>query len=218
MHVSRIEAGRANVSLPTLVAIASAFGVEVHALFAARVSADLAASREEGLGDASPTEPFKILHRPPRAGTRAVPLYDLEAAAGGFGAGRAVEAKAWVVPRGAVTIRPGMFVAVVVGKSMEPRIPSGAYCLFIAPVRGIPTGRIVLAEHRSVADPETGGSYSVKKLAVESVGTGRKARRRLRLLSENPAFAPLEIADPDAVHIVAELVSVLGPPPRVRRP
>ena len=33
-------------------------------------------------------------------------------------------------------LRPGMFVAQVVGKSMEPAIPDGAYCLFARACRG----------------------------------------------------------------------------------
>ena len=38
-------------------------------------------------------------------------------------------------------LRPGMFVAQVVGKSMEPAIPDGSYCLFAAPGRGHAPGQ-----------------------------------------------------------------------------
>ena len=49
-----------------------------------------------------------------------------------------------------------MFVAQVVGKSMEPVIPDGAYCLFASPVTGTRQGKTVLVQLRNGADPETG--------------------------------------------------------------
>jgi phage repressor protein C with HTH and peptisase S24 domain len=56
-----------------------------------------------------------------------------------------------------------MFVAKVVGKSMEPRIPDGSYCVFAAPVQGTRQGKIVLAQLRDQADPEGGERYTLKR-------------------------------------------------------
>ena len=53
-------------------------------------------------------------------------------------------------------LRRGMFVAQVVGKSMEPAISDGAYCLFAAPVGGSRQGKSVLVQMRDAADPESG--------------------------------------------------------------
>jgi ATP-dependent helicase YprA (DUF1998 family)/SOS-response transcriptional repressor LexA len=130
-----------------------------------------------------------------------VPLMTLKAAAGTFGAAVAVEEVHWVRPVTRQQLRPGMFVAQVVGKSMEPRIPDGAYCLFTAPLLGHPNAKIALVQLRSV-DVETGGAYAVKKL--ESAGG------RVRLVPLNPVFEATEFAaDDEEVRAVAELVQVL---------
>ncbi len=69
-----------------------------------------------------------------------VPLMSLKAAAGGLGTDeRVVEHEAWVRPRGRVTPGPGLFVAQVVGQSMNARIPKR--CLLRVPIssRGLET-------------------------------------------------------------------------------
>ena len=72
-----------------------------------------------------------------------------------------MEPVAWVQIEG---LRPaeGLFVARVTGESMNRRIPNGAYCVFRAPVEGPRSGRVLLVQHRDIADPEHGGSYTVK--------------------------------------------------------
>ena len=67
-----------------------------------------------------------------------VPLVPLKVAAGAFSDPQHVgdEDFAWTAIETGRRLRPGMFVAQVVGKSMEPAIPDGAYCLFAAPVEG----------------------------------------------------------------------------------
>src|SRR6185312_15129979 len=42
---------------------------------------------------------------------------------------------------------PGMFVARIAGRSMEPRIPDGSLCVFRAGVTGSREGRVVLVEY-----------------------------------------------------------------------
>jgi len=58
-----------------------------------------------------------------------------------------------------------MFVAQVVGKSMEPAIPDGSYCLFTAPIEGTRQGKTV--QLRDAADPETGQRYTIKRYESE---------------------------------------------------
>lgn len=60
-----------------------------------------------------------------------------------------------------------MFVAQVVGRSMEPRISDGGWCLFESPVEGGRRGHVVLVQHRDIDDPETGGGYAVKRYESE---------------------------------------------------
>ena len=60
-------------------------------------------------------------------------------------------------------LRPGMFVAQVVGRFMEPAIPDGAWCLFRAPVEGTRQVKTVLVQLRDGTDPETGERYTAFK-------------------------------------------------------
>jgi phage repressor protein C with HTH and peptisase S24 domain len=130
---------------------------------------------------------------------------DLASCAAGDGSA-AIEAEAWVDPAGRVRPAAGLFVARVVGESMNRRIPSGAYCVWRAPVEGSRTGRVLLIESRQISDSETGGSYTVKLYE-------RMTPERVRLLPDTSAsgFEPLELTDADGndVRVVAELIEVL---------
>src|ERR1051326_6013373 len=87
-----------------------------------------------------------------------VPLVPPRAAAGAFGDPQGFRADDfdWVGVPGGRRVRPGMFVAQVVGRSMMPQIPDGSWCLFRSPVEGSRHGKIVLVELRDAVDPETG--------------------------------------------------------------
>ena len=144
-----------------------------------------------------------------------VPLVPLQAAAGAFGDPQHVvdDDWQWVEPGAGRRLREGMFVAQVVGRSMEPMIPDGSYCLFSAPVAGSRQGRIVLVELRDAVDPETGERYTVKRYESEKSedeGGWRHVRVTLRPL--NREFAPIELTVDDEadVSVVAEFVAVVG--------
>ncbi len=106
-----------------------------------------------------------------------------------------------------------MFVAQVIGKSMEPTIPDGSYCLFAAPVQGTRQGKNVLVQLRDAADPETGERYTVKRYESEKVtdedGHWRHLRITLRPL--NSSYQPIILTGEDegSVHVVAEFLEVL---------
>ena len=111
------------------------------------------------------------------------------------------------------SLRRGMFVARVVGKSMEPAIPDGAHCLFRAPVEGTRQGKIVLAQMRDAADTENGQRYTVKRYESEKAGDGISWRHReIRLKPVNPDYEPIVLtsADEGAVEVVAEVLEVVG--------
>lgn len=55
---------------------------------------------------------------------------------------------------GRVRPSPRLFIARVVRKSMNRRIPNGAYCVFRQAVGG--PRKVVLVQHRDISDPETG--------------------------------------------------------------
>lgn len=143
----------------------------------------------------------------------AVPLMPLQVAAGSWSASTEDlpllengDAE-WVSWPGAPRFTKGMFVAQVTGRSMQPVIPDGAYCLFrVAAVPSTP-GRPVLVRHGGTADPETGGQFTVKKYKMEN---GPDGSPRVLLEPANPEFSPIVVAAGDEVSIVAELVEVLG--------
>jgi hypothetical protein len=105
-----------------------------------------------------------------------------------------------------------MFVAQVVGTSMEPAIPDGAWCLFRAPVEGSRQGKTVLVQLRDTSDPETGQRYTVKRYESEKVNDGDTWRHaQITLKPVNPDFDPIVLSSTDEgeLQVVAELVEVL---------
>lgn len=82
-----------------------------------------------------------------------LPLYSLQAAAGYFGGGQAVEPEGWLDASAIGKLDERMFVARVVGHSMEPQIRDGEYCVFRAKPAGSRKGRVVLAQYRALPTP-----------------------------------------------------------------
>lgn len=192
-HLQRLERGVANVTLATLVGCSLAYGVEMSELF------DPGA---EGLA-----EPFaRVADADVRPYRNAVPLYSLRAVAGKFGNFQQVEPLGWVTPRSRTRPAQGLFVARVIGESMDLRIPAGAYCLFRAPPVPPFDEKIVVAQLRATSDPEHGGAYTIKAYR-ESKRRGRVVSAELRPLSKSRQFPAIPVTED--VTVVAELVEVL---------
>ena len=142
----------------------------------------------------------------------------LRAAAGAFGEPQNVpdEGWDWVEIETHRKLRPGMFVAQVVGKSMEPAITDGSYCLFAAPVAGTRQGKTVLVQLRDTADPETGQRYTVKRYESEKTEDGDAWHHaRITLKPVNPYFQPIVLtgAQEGQLQVIAECIEVLGDEP-----
>jgi len=157
-----------------------------------------------------------VTPKPEERYVRCVPLIPLHAAAGAFSESQEVspEDLKWVEIETGHRLRKGMFVAQVVGKSMEPAIPNGSYCLFRMPVEGTRQGKTLLVQLHEMTDPETGGRYTVKRYqsekAVSEDGTWRHIKITLKPI--NPEFKPIEFMadDENEVRVIAELIEVLG--------
>jgi type I restriction enzyme R subunit len=147
-----------------------------------------------------------------------VPLVPLKVAAGAFSDSQEVFDGdwRWVAIGGRTPAGPRLFVAQVVGESMNRRIPNGAWCLWRANPTGSRQGKVVLAQHRDLADPELGGRYTVKVYESEKAETEDGGWRhqviRLKPDSYDSSFEPivLEGLEEGDLTIVAELVEVLG--------
>ena len=144
-----------------------------------------------------------------------LPVYSLRAAAGYFGDGHEVDVDGWVDVSGAKDlgrVDESMFISQVLGRSMEQQIPDGSYCVFRRLGAGTRQGKIVLAQHRDIADPDTGGSYTVKRYARVEESSSGKIIRTLELQPLNPDFNSIRLTPEaeDEVQIIAELIAVLG--------
>jgi uncharacterized protein len=118
-----------------------------------------------------------------------VPIYDLQAAAGGFSDFQVMEDCQWVELPSHINPSEGMFVMQVVGESMNRRIPNGSWCLFKASPGGTRNGKVVLVQHREIEDPDHGGEYTVKLYQSEKTFEGGIAvNSKIVLKPETTAF------------------------------
>ena len=142
-----------------------------------------------------------------------VPLTTLRAAAGHLSEGQRVESEEWIELPPRISVRDNMFVARVTGRSMEPRIPDGSYCLFHHPdagsVAGSRTGRLLLIQR--FGEVEETAQFTVKRYRSEkeAVEDGWK-HTFIRLEPLNPEFEPW-LLKPDEFAVLAEFVAVIPP-------
>jgi hypothetical protein len=140
----------------------------------------------------------------------------LKAAAGYFSEEQQVVDVNWVELPDAFRPQRGMFVAQVVGESMNRRIPNGAWCLFRMNPVGSRLGKVVLVQHREIADSETGGHYTVKVYDSRKEqmldGTWRHASIVLRPDTTLPGYDAIVLSGEQAedLLVIAELIAVLG--------
>jgi hypothetical protein len=105
-----------------------------------------------------------------------------------------------------------MFVAHVVGRSMEPRIPDGSLNLFRLKPAGSRQGKILLVERFGITDESA--RYTVKWYASKKRATGVAGEdeewehERIHLEPENPEFEAWDV-EPQEFAVVAEWLRVL---------
>jgi transcriptional regulator with XRE-family HTH domain len=217
-NLQRIESGRQNLSLSTIVRICSALDVQPDALFGASDlrANEIAPVAERALAGLSLLDRLEeagfVVRRATSRGRvplAAVPVMTLRAAAGRLaGAARAVEVLGFVVLSAEKRASEGQFVAEVSGRSMAPRIPGGSICLFESPRPPPYEGRIAVVAHGSVGDDELGGPYALKRIGTAT--RLRSGKTRLRLESVNPEFATVAVVvEDDDKPIIADLARIL---------
>ena len=143
--------------------------------------------------------------------TTHVPVYDLSVAAGGWGPEGAPESIGWTEVEGH-TLSDGMFVAQVSGRSMEPKIQSGEWCLFKPCPAGSRQNRLLLVQVNTHIDPEEGGRYTIKRYhSTKMVSEEGWQHQTIELQPLNPEYPTIDISEEDAadLRVIGEFVSVL---------
>jgi phage repressor protein C with HTH and peptisase S24 domain len=139
-----------------------------------------------------------------------LPYYGLRAAATKFGEGMAAEEEQWIRVPGHLRLVPGMFIARVIGKSMEPLIPDDSLCVFRSNVAGSRKGRYLLIE--KFGESDFASRYTVKRYTSEKVVSldedGEWAHTQIRLEPLNPDFEAFNLGV-DGFRVIAEFVAVL---------
>lgn len=143
-----------------------------------------------------------------------VPIYDLQAAAGGFSEFQITEECQWVELPSHINVSEGMFVMQVVGESMNRRIPNGSWCLFKANPGGTRNGKVVLVQHREIEDPDHGGEYTVKVYQSEKTfEEGAAVNSQIVLKPDTTAFGYKPIAfndDLESLVVLGEFLAVIS--------
>jgi SOS-response transcriptional repressor LexA len=142
-----------------------------------------------------------------------LPLYSLRAAAGKLGEEMEVEPEDWVAAPEGVRVAGDLFVAHVVGKSMEPRIPDGSLNLFRLHPTGSRQGKILLIQRFGVTDATA--QFTVKRYTSFKRITGwgewgdaQWEHEQIRLEPLNPAFEAWDVG-PEDFAVVAEWLRVI---------
>jgi SOS-response transcriptional repressor LexA len=137
-----------------------------------------------------------------------LPLYTLRAAAGRLGEEMESAEEDWVPAPEGVRLSEDLFVAHVVGKSMEPRIPDGSLNLFRSHPAGSRQGKILLIERFGVLD-ET-ARYTIKRYTSKKIESaeGEWRHEQIRLEPLNPDFEPWDV-EPEGFAVVAEWLRVI---------
>ena len=143
-----------------------------------------------------------------------LPVYSLRAAATRFGEEMEVEITGWErVPAG---LRPArnLFIAQVVGRSMQPLIPDGSWCVFRELGAGSRQGKRVLLQQLGAGD--LSAEFTVKRYTSVKQRTSEDEwqHQRIRLEPLNPEFEAFDL-EPDEFNrryrVIAEFVQVLEP-------
>ena len=143
-----------------------------------------------------------------------LPFYGLRAAATKFGEefdqAEVSEPEAWMRAPQGLRLSEGMFVAQVVGRSMEPLIPDGSYCIFRGPVIGSRQGKRLLIEQTGGPGADRCSRYTVKRYTSrkKTDADGAWQHESIRLEPLNPEFEAFELGAGD-FRVIAEFVQVL---------
>ncbi|MBL8952345.1 MAG: helix-turn-helix domain-containing protein [Myxococcaceae bacterium] len=206
-YVSELERGLVVPSLRALATVAEALEVTVADLVLSETPREqlFALSRhlrqpdlDALLATARRASPEELLPLPrvPRS-RHAIPVYGFRPAAGAWSRWQRVEISAWVQPPDFIRARKGLCVARVSGRSMEPDVPDGSWCLFAAPWDSPRSGEVGI--FMKAEEPAGGALFTLKAFAPA----------RGALEPRNRAFSPIRADPAGTERAFARLLRVL---------
>ncbi|WP_067217761.1 DNA/RNA helicase domain-containing protein [Marinomonas gallaica] len=143
-----------------------------------------------------------------------VPVFDIQAAAGGFSDAQIADSSDWVELPDYIRASEGMFIVQVIGESMNRRIPSGSWCLFKSNPGGSRNGKVVLVQHRSIEDPDHGGSFTIKVYqSLKSFDNDEQVNIKVILKPDTLSFgySNIELADDsEELMVIGEFLSIVS--------
>ena len=148
-----------------------------------------------------------------------LPFYSLRAACGYFGEGENVSEEGWIQVSNLGRLNRNMFVVQASGDSMNPLIQDGDYCVFRSNIIGSRNGKVVLVQHRNFYDPDSGGSYSIKKYSSSKnidPETGEWRHEQILLQPLNNDYTPIKIEysdleDCEEFIVIGEFIGKITP-------
>jgi len=141
-----------------------------------------------------------------------LPLYSLRAAATKFGEDLEVEQEDWIEAPPGRRLTPEMFVARVVGRSMEPLIPDGSLCVFRGGVTGSRQGKRLLIQRLGASDSSAEFTVKRYKSRKRPIGDAGWEHAEITLEPLNPEFEPMVFGPEDEgrqFRVLGEFVEVL---------
>lgn len=158
---------------------------------------------------ADPEARLRRLYRENVNSSGAVPVVRLSAAAGGLSEEQLPgELVGSIDPPPGVRPSPGMFVARVVGRSMEPLIPDGSLCLFRPHGGGSRNGQKLLIQKLGSSDETAQFTVKVYRSEKRVSEDGSWEHQTIRMIPLNPEFEEWNLT-PEEFRVIGEFVAVL---------
>ncbi|MBL8820161.1 MAG: DEAD/DEAH box helicase family protein [Planctomyces sp.] len=149
--------------------------------------------------------------KPEQRYTTHVPVYDLVAAASTWGPEGVPVESGWINVAD-YNLSEGMFAAKVMGRSMEPKIADGSWCLFRPCPAGTRNGRLLLIQCQTHLDPEDGGRYTVKRYkSTKTYSEEGWMHETIELQPLNPTYEPIRLSGEDSadLRVIGEFVRMI---------
>ena len=145
---------------------------------------------------------------------RTIPLYDFYAAAGSFSELQSEKAFTQISVAEKFTLNDDYFACVVIGESMNKRIPSGSICIFRKYNGGSRNGKIMLLENRDIHDPDFNSGFTIKTYSSQKAVTEEGWAHTEIVLKPNsydPSFSDIIINEENSegMKVIGEFIEVL---------